>query len=140
MRLWRAFALFLLVTCGAAAQAVEQWDVFEVELRGPADGNPFVDVQLSARFSDGTQTIEVDGFYDGDGSYRLRFMPPHAGRWTWVTQSNRWPLTNKQGEFSVTPARAGNHGPFLIDSTKTILGRYGPDSYSWERIEKALKK
>ena len=36
--------------------------------------------------------------------------------------------------------KAGNHGPFLIDSTKTILGRYGPDSYSWERIEKALKK
>jgi hypothetical protein len=34
--------------------------------------------------------------------------------------------------------RAGNHGPFLIDSTKTILGRYGPDSYSFERIEKAL--
>lgn len=34
--------------------------------------------------------------------------------------------------------RAGNHGPFLIDSTKTILGRYGPDSYSFDRIEKAL--
>lgn len=34
--------------------------------------------------------------------------------------------------------RAGNHGPFLIDGTKTILGRYGPDSYSFERIEKAL--
>jgi len=35
--------------------------------------------------------------------------------------------------------RAGNHGPFLIDSAKRILGRYGPDSYSFERIEKALK-
>ena len=35
--------------------------------------------------------------------------------------------------------RAGNHGPFLIDESKTILGRYGPDSYSWEKIEKALK-
>lgn len=34
--------------------------------------------------------------------------------------------------------RAGNHGPFLIDSTKMILGRYGPDSYSFERLEKAL--
>ena len=34
--------------------------------------------------------------------------------------------------------KAGNHGPFLIDATKTILGRYGPDSYSFERIEKAL--
>ena len=33
----------------------------------------------------------------------------------------------------------GNHGPFLIDSSNTILGRYGPDSWSFERIEKALK-
>ncbi len=36
--------------------------------------------------------------------------------------------------------RAGNKGPFLIDASSTILGRYGPDSYSFERIEKALKK
>lgn len=35
--------------------------------------------------------------------------------------------------------KAGNHGPFLIDSSRTILGRYGPDSWSFERIEKALK-
>ncbi|MFO0594204.1 MAG: hypothetical protein U0228_02840 [Myxococcaceae bacterium] len=35
--------------------------------------------------------------------------------------------------------RAGNKGPFIIDSTKTILGRYGPDSYSLERVEKAVK-
>ena len=34
--------------------------------------------------------------------------------------------------------RAGNFGPFVIDSTKTILGRYGPDSYSLEKIEAAL--
>lgn len=34
--------------------------------------------------------------------------------------------------------KPGNHGPFLIDATKRILGRYGPDSYSFERIEKAL--
>jgi hypothetical protein len=36
--------------------------------------------------------------------------------------------------------RAGNHGPFLIDENKMILGRYGPDSYAWEKIEQALKK
>lgn len=34
----------------------------------------------------------------------------------------------------------GNHGPFLIDETNTILGRYGPDSYSFERLKGALKK
>jgi hypothetical protein len=35
--------------------------------------------------------------------------------------------------------RAGNHGPFLVDKSKTILGRYGPDSYSFEKLEKAIK-
>ncbi len=35
--------------------------------------------------------------------------------------------------------RVGNHGPFLIDKKNVILGRYGPDSYSFERIAKALK-
>ena len=34
----------------------------------------------------------------------------------------------------------GNKGPFLIDASKMILGRYGPDSYSWERVEQALKR
>lgn len=36
--------------------------------------------------------------------------------------------------------RAGNHGPFLIDDSKMILGRYGPDSYGWSKLEAALKK
>ena len=34
--------------------------------------------------------------------------------------------------------KAGNHGPFLIAETKTTLGRFGPDSYSFERIDRAL--
>lgn len=36
--------------------------------------------------------------------------------------------------------REGNHGPFLLDESKLILGRYGPDSYSWQKIEAALAK
>jgi hypothetical protein len=39
--------------------------------------------------------------------------------------------------------RAGNHGPFLLDGTRpnpVILGRYGPDSYAFSKIEAALKK
>jgi hypothetical protein len=27
---------------------IEQWDIFEVTLSGPAEGNPFTDVSLSA--------------------------------------------------------------------------------------------
>ncbi|HEY0956696.1 MAG TPA: DUF5060 domain-containing protein [Roseateles sp.] len=147
MRLWRVVVMLMLALCSAAAQAVEQWGVFEVELKGPADGNPFIDVQLSARFSDGTQTVEVDGFYDGDGVYRVRFMPPRPGRWTWVTHSNRWPLTNKQGEFTATPATAGNHGPVGVRfqhhfgyADGTPYKPVGTTMYSWAHRGNVLEE
>ena len=56
----------------ASAATCEQWDYHEIELRGPASGNPFVDVQLSATFTSGERKLEVGGFYDGDGLYRIR--------------------------------------------------------------------
>jgi len=149
MRFWRLLAALLLALASAAAPAasVEQWGVFEIELKGPADGNPFVDVQLSARFSDGAQTIEVEGFYDGDGVYRLRFIPPCAGRWTWVTHSNRWPLTNKQGEFTATPPKPGNHGPVGVRhqhhfgyADGTPYKPVGTTMYSWAHRGNALEE
>ena len=35
---------------------------------------------------------------------------------------------------------AGNHGPFLLDASEppVILGRYGPDSYSLQKLESAI--
>src|ERR1700722_5512764 len=55
--------------------AVPRWEVFEVTLTGPDSGNPFTEVQLSARFVLGRNVVVVDGFYDGAGSYKIRFMP-----------------------------------------------------------------
>ena len=53
---------------------------FEVKLSGPSHGNPFVDVELTADFTSPTAgTRRVGGFYDGDGVYRVRFMPPASG-------------------------------------------------------------
>lgn len=40
-----------------------------------------------------------------------------------------------EAQYALQP---GNHGPFLIDATKTILGLYGPDSYSFDTLQKAL--
>jgi hypothetical protein len=54
---------------------VERWGIFEIALTGPQDGNPFCDVELRAEFRFGHRVINVDGFYDGDGIYRVRFMP-----------------------------------------------------------------
>jgi len=95
----------------------EQWGVFEFALNGPAEGNPFQEVQLSAHFSYKHRTIEVDGFYDGDGIYRVRFMPDVQGEWRYRTKSNRTELDGKEGAFICVAPRPGNHGPVRVANT-----------------------
>jgi hypothetical protein len=45
----------------------ERWGIFEASLKGPEDGNRFLDVQLSAQFRFGHRVVDVAGFYDGNG-------------------------------------------------------------------------
>ncbi len=90
---------------------VEQWGVFEAEYKGPASGNPFVDVSFGARFTFEHRTVEVAGFYDGDGVYKVRFSPDTAGRWTYETTSNAKELTGRTGTLECVAAKAGNRGP-----------------------------
>ena len=93
------------------AASVEQWGMFELPLHGPANGNPFKDVSLSAEFTLEHRTVKVKGFYDGDGTYRVRFMPDTPGLWTYVTASSAPELNGHKGRLTCTPAKAGNHGP-----------------------------
>lgn len=98
-------------------QQTERWDIFELELTGPAGGNPFLDVQLSAQFSHKHRVLEPEGFYDGDGVYRVRFMPDTEGEWHYRTKSNIAELDGISGTFSCTPASPGNHGPVYVENT-----------------------
>ncbi len=50
---------------------VERWDLFELRLEGPSEGNPFVEVDFAAQFSKGHRTVDVTGFYDGDGIFKI---------------------------------------------------------------------
>jgi hypothetical protein len=137
----------LAVTHLAAARDVEQWGIFELALKGPADGNPFVDVHLSATFTDGTHKHEVDGFYDGGGIYRIRFMPETDGEWRYVTTSNVAALSGSSGTFTAAPASAGNHGPVQVHNTYhfayadgTPFRELGTTSYSWWHQSNALEE
>jgi hypothetical protein len=49
----------------ATQPSVEQCAVFDRAFPGPATGNPFVDIELSARFTSGNQTVTAGGFYGG---------------------------------------------------------------------------
>src|SRR5581483_454911 len=113
-RLGLAIALSWLVSF---AYGIERWDFFELNLDGPADGNPFVDVELSARFSHEERTVTVTGFYDGAGHYKIRFMPDQVGEWRYVTTSNRPALDSKTGTLSASAATGKNHGPVHVQNT-----------------------
>src|SRR5215469_11523777 len=101
---------FVILTA-RAEQLIEQWGVFELALNGPANGNPFTDVNFSVRFRQGQYETEANGFYDGDGIYRARFMPSKPGEWHYLTVSSSPELNSKAGTFTVSEPSAQNHGP-----------------------------
>jgi hypothetical protein len=109
-----ACALICRPFSASAQSAVEQWGLFELTLQGPTNGNPFLDVHFAARFSQDYDSTEVTGFYDGDGIYRVRFMPEKQGQWSYRTISSAKELNGKTGEFTATKPSANNHGPVRV--------------------------
>ena len=117
----------------------EQWGITELTIKGPSHGNPFVDVELSAEFtSEGAPPVSVGGFYDGDGTYRIRFQAPSAGTWTYVTTSTARSLDSLRGAFQVRPPGPRNHGPVGVadrfhfayrDGTRFLP--IGTTAYAW---------
>jgi hypothetical protein len=127
---------------------IERWDFFELSMNGPDGGNPFEDVQLEAQFQHGKRTMEVRGFYDGDGVYRIRFMPEEEGEWSFKTSSNAAELDGKTGGFACTPPGSNNHGPVHVDKTYhfsyadgTPFFVMGTTAYAWTyRPEEVRRK
>jgi hypothetical protein len=134
----RGFLAALAAPAIAQSQArVEQWGLFETTLRGPQTGNPF-DVVLTARFRRASRIVEVDGFHDGAGDYRIRFSPPEQGEWTWETRSSAAELTNRRGSFVCFAPGQGNHGPVGVRETHhfayadgAIYRPFGTTCYAW---------
>ena len=130
-----------------AADTVAQWGVYEIALRGPTNGNPFLDVKFSARFTQGTNAVEANGFYDGDGIYRVRFMPEKPGEWRYVTESSSTELNGKTGEFTVTTPLPDNHGPVYVANTYhfayaagTPYKELGTTCYVWQLQPETLQE
>jgi hypothetical protein len=155
----RAQAFLLLILCvpaissAAWAQAivrekqVEQWGIEEISLRSShAYKNPFTDVQLQARFASKEKSILVTGFYDGNETWRVRFMPEAQGSWQFTTVSNDPELNNQVGSFAVVQPSSGNHGPVRVaktfhfsyaDGTPYFL--LGTTLYNWLNRDEALQ-
>jgi hypothetical protein len=127
--------------------AAEQWGMEEIVLQGPSGGNPYLEVSCSATFSQGAKKITVPGFWDGDGTYRVRFSPPAIGEWRYETRSATPELDGKTGSFKVTPPSRNNHGPVQVLKTNyfryadgTRYHMYGTTSYQWTSMPEELQQ
>ncbi len=124
--------------------------MFELTLKGPTNGNPFAETRFSAVFSlEGADrtAVEVNGFYDGDGNYCVRFMPPRQGKWQYVTRSNLRELDGKKGGFEATRPSSKNHGPVHVTNTfhfayadGTPFKQLGTTCYVWNHQEDVLEE
>ena len=138
-------SLFLLHA--GVTSATEQWGLYELTLDGPQTANPYLDVQLSARFRQDRTEITVPGFHDGSSRYGVRFSPPAAGRWDYVTTSNHAKLDNRSGSFTAAEPAAANHGPIEIFKTfylryadGTPYHQFGTTCYAWIHQTQALQQ
>lgn len=135
-----SFLLLLMAAASAhAQQQVAQWDVFEHTLNYHTAQNPYTDVTLRATFTheQSGEAITVDGFYDGDDKYIVRFMPTRTGRWTYITTSSARELSAKTGTLDCVAAKAGDRGMVsargqaFVYADGTYYQPVGTTSYAW---------
>ena len=128
---------------------VPRWGIQEVAVYGPQEGNPFTERRIRGCFQGKNETVEAEGFYDGEGRYLVRFMPSFEGEYRFEIRAD-FLEEEERGSFRVLPAEAGNHGPVRVANTwhfafedGTPYYPVGTTCYVWElqddaRIEETL--
>jgi len=79
---------------------VPRYGEHEIVLRTTAPrSSPYTDVSFSATFTGPTESITVNGFWDGGEVYKVRMLPTEAGLWRFTTRSNDGQLNGRTGSF-----------------------------------------
>jgi hypothetical protein len=109
------------VTFSQSARDLEAYDFVEIAARisSPRAYNPFTGAALRGTFAtvSGDRHWQVEGFCDSeDGStYRIRFMPPAKGDYTYSIEYHQgWFKNRSTGTFHVR--NGGRRGPIRLDS------------------------
>lgn len=125
-------------------RTVEKWGMIEIAVHGYQDGNPFTEQTFTGTFKGKNETVKTVGFYDGDGVYKVRFMPSFEGEYTYETEGS-FEGSKTQGSFTVTMPCEGNHGPvrvvnghhFAYEDMKPYYS-VGTTCYAWVHQSEAV--
>jgi hypothetical protein len=91
---------------------VPRWSVYELTLNAADDKvDPYLETDLVGVFTGPSgQSVIVNGFWDGDRTFRLRFAPTVEGTWTYMTVSSDPQMDGQMGTVRCTPPQPGVHG------------------------------
>ncbi|MFC1853555.1 DUF5060 domain-containing protein [candidate division CSSED10-310 bacterium] len=110
---------------------VKLYDLFEIRIpSGMQWEHPFTDTNVYGHFRKvGAGWRQWKGFYDGEGTWVVRFRPDSSGVYEWKTFSvPAHAVFDQTGFFDCIAPREGNHGP-LQRSGQFIFHADGSDPY-----------
>jgi len=119
MKKWTLIFGLLTPVLAISQPKIPRYEIFEIKMKAAVQGNPFLDVDLQALFfqNNGKDTIRIRGFYDGDNTFVLRFMPLKEGVWQYHTSSNIKTLNGRKGSLVCIPPLPNRHGPVYVCDT-----------------------
>lgn len=62
---------------------MKRYEMFELSFQGEVLEKDWAVIDLNAAFQNGEEQVSVKGFYDGNGIYKVRFLPEKEGIWQW---------------------------------------------------------
>jgi len=91
-------------------------------------GNPFL-VELNATFthSGSGTTLTLPGYYDGNNTWKVGFMPTKVGDWSYKTSSSTGALSGQTG--TVKAVESGHKGLLARDKTHPDKWRFADGPY-----------
>ncbi len=118
---WRGITLFLALASRTMAAStpieVPRWEPHDFGFScSSVEGNPF-NVAFSAEVTGpGGVKLNVPGFYDGNGTWKVRISASTEGAWSFVTHSDVADLNGKSGAFvSVANHSLVEHGSLHVN-------------------------
>ena len=139
------FALLLLTSCTCILRAASspppmaRWTVFETSFTSSSHyDNPVQDAELMVEFrSPSGKTNDVEGFWDGGNTWRVRFSPDELGQWTYSTHSKRDDagLNGQSGSFKCVDYAGTNnlyrHGMIRVSTNRRFLEQADGTPFLW---------
>lgn len=120
---------------------MEQYKMFELKFEGSCPEGSEAVIDLKAVFTNGNESKTVNGFYAGNGTYVVRFLPEKEGVYTWKVSG----CVEASGEEECVKAVDGrSHGIVRAVGTHfeyedgTPFKPFGTTIYAMMHQEKAL--